>query len=94
MGGLYSGMCFQFGGYASQVLSAEAAHNHNQQMLDDLRDAHRQLQGYADQRASLAIEYERNRLARDLHDSVTQTAFSMNLDSGENEEVEHETPPE
>jgi signal transduction histidine kinase len=79
MGGLFSGMCFLFGGYASQVLSAEAAHNHNQQMLDDLRDAHRQLQGYADQRASLAIEYERNRLARDLHDSVTQTAFSMNL---------------
>ncbi|HLA06955.1 MAG TPA: sensor histidine kinase, partial [Anaerolineales bacterium] len=29
--------------------------------------------------ASLAVEHERNRLARDLHDSVTQTVFSMNL---------------
>jgi signal transduction histidine kinase len=29
--------------------------------------------------ANLAVEQERNRLARDLHDSVTQTVFSMNL---------------
>jgi signal transduction histidine kinase len=29
--------------------------------------------------ASLAIEQERSRLARELHDSVTQTVFSMNL---------------
>jgi signal transduction histidine kinase len=28
---------------------------------------------------NLAVEHERNRLARDLHDSVTQTVFSMNL---------------
>jgi signal transduction histidine kinase len=48
-------------------------------MLNELQTAHRQLQGYADQRASLAVEHERNRLARELHDSVTQTVFSMNL---------------
>ncbi|MBM3124086.1 MAG: sensor histidine kinase [Chloroflexi bacterium] len=79
MGGLYSGMNFLFGGYASQVLDAEAAHNHNRRTYDDLQSAHRQLQGYTDQMANLAIEHERNRLARDLHDSVTQTVFSMNL---------------
>ena len=28
---------------------------------------------------SLAAEQERSRLARELHDSVTQTVFSMNL---------------
>jgi signal transduction histidine kinase len=44
-----------------------------------LQSAHRQLQAYAYQRASLAVEHERNRLARELHDSVTQTVFSMNL---------------
>jgi len=79
MGALYSGMCFLFGGYAHQVQKAEAAHEQNQRTYNELQMAHRQLQGYADQVASLAVEHERNRLARDLHDSVTQTVFSMNL---------------
>ncbi|MBI5354053.1 MAG: sensor histidine kinase [Chloroflexi bacterium] len=79
MGGLYSGICFLFGGYAHQVLNAESASAQNKRMFSDLQTAHRQLQGYADQVAGLAVEHERNRLARDLHDSVTQTVFSMNL---------------
>lgn len=79
MGGLYSGVCFLFGGYAAQILKAEAAHEQNQRTFTELQFAHRQLQGYADQVENLAVEHERNRLARDLHDSVTQTVFSMNL---------------
>ena len=79
MGILYSGLCFLFGGYASQVIKAEAAHRHNEQVFNQLQATHRQLQGYAQQNASLAVENERNRLARELHDSVTQTVFSMNL---------------
>jgi len=79
MGIFYSGMCFLFGGYAHQVQKAETARNQNQRTFNELQTAHHQLQGYADQVASLAIEQERNRLARDLHDSVTQTVFSMNL---------------
>jgi signal transduction histidine kinase len=79
MGVFFSGMCFLFGGYANQVQKAEAAHDQNQRAFTELQIAHRQLQGYADQVANLAVEHERNRLARDLHDSVTQTVFSMNL---------------
>jgi signal transduction histidine kinase len=79
MGMFFSGLCFLFGGYADQVQRAEAAYDQNQAMIDELELAHRQLQGFADQMASLSMERERNRLARDLHDSVTQTVFSMNL---------------
>jgi signal transduction histidine kinase len=79
MGVFFSSLCFLFGGYAHQVQKAEAAHDQNQAMIDELELAHRQLQGFAGQMASLSMERERNRLARDLHDSVTQTVFSMNL---------------
>jgi signal transduction histidine kinase len=76
---LYSGTNFLFGGYAYQVEKAETAHRRNQRTFDDLQSAHRQLQGYAGQVEALAAEHERNLLARELHDSVTQTVFSMNL---------------
>jgi signal transduction histidine kinase len=79
MGILYTGVCFLFGGYAYQVQKAKAAHDQNERMFNELQTAHHQLQGYTDQVAALAIEHERNRLARELHDSVTQTVFSMNL---------------
>ncbi|HSR34282.1 MAG TPA: sensor histidine kinase [Anaerolineae bacterium] len=75
----YGGLCFLFGGYAHQIGQAEAARNHNQHMLGELQAAYRQLQGYAVQVEDLASEQERNRLSRELHDSVTQTVFSMNL---------------
>jgi signal transduction histidine kinase len=75
----YGGLCFLFGGYAHQIGQATAARGHNLHLLDELQVAHRQLQGYAVQVEDLATEQERSRLARELHDSVTQTVFSMNL---------------
>jgi len=75
----YGGLCFLFGGYAYQVRKAEAARTETQRMVGELQVAHGQLAAYASQKEELAAEQERNRLARELHDSVTQTVFSMNL---------------
>jgi len=75
----YGGLCFLAGGYASQIYQARMARSQNRQMLGELKMAHNQLQRYAAQMEELAVEQERSRLARDLHDSVTQTVFSMNL---------------
>jgi signal transduction histidine kinase len=75
----YGGLCFLVGGYAHQIAQAEATRGHNQRMLGELQVTYRQLQGYAAQMEALAAEQERGRLARELHDSVTQTVFSMNL---------------
>ena len=50
-----------------------------QARLEELQEAHSQLQEYAVQASELATAQERNRLARELHDSVTQTIFSMTL---------------
>ena len=76
---LNTGYCLLFSGYARQVQTAEMVRQHNQRLLGELQVAHRRLQGYAVQVESLAAERERSRLARELHDSVTQTVFSMNL---------------
>jgi len=74
-----AGLYFVFGSYAHQVQRAETARRQNQRLLGELQAANRQLQGYAAQLEELAAEKERGRLARELHDSVTQTVFSMNL---------------
>lgn len=74
-----AGLFFLFGSYAHQVQRAEAARRRNQRLLGDLQAANRQLDAYATQLEELGAEQERGRLARELHDSVTQTVFSMNL---------------
>lgn len=61
------------------TLQAEQAQKESQVLLAELRSAHRKLQEYAQQVEELAGAQERERLARELHDSVTQTIFSMTL---------------
>jgi signal transduction histidine kinase len=58
---------------------AEAARQESETLLTELQEAHRQLQAYATQAEELAATKERNHLARELHDSVTQTIFSITL---------------
>ena len=76
---LYGGMCFLIGGYAHITQQARVAGQENLRLLREVQAANRQLREYATQAEDLAIAQERNRMARDLHDSVTQTLFSMNL---------------
>jgi signal transduction histidine kinase len=50
-------------------------------LLTELQAAHRDLQAYAGQVEALTAARERNRLARELHDSVNQTIFGVTLTS-------------
>lgn len=76
---LYSSAFLFVGSYATVTIQAEAARQESQALLAELQTAHRQLQAYAAQAEDLAVAQERNRLARELHDSVTQTIFSLTL---------------
>jgi signal transduction histidine kinase len=53
----------------------------SQRLLADLQTAHRKLQEHTAQAQELAAARERNRLARELHDSVSQAIFSITLTS-------------
>ncbi len=76
---LYSVWCILFGGFASLVMRAAVAQAENVRLYDELKSTNRQLLDYSAQAEELAAVQERNRFARELHDSVTQTAFSMTL---------------
>ena len=65
--------------YISTLQDEEMVHAHNQAMLAELQEANRQLQAYTLQIDELAAIEERNRLARELHDFVSQTIFSVIL---------------
>ena len=59
-----------FFGYILQ--QAELAIEHNQQLVDELQSTQQKLK-------ELAVVEERNRLARELHDSVKQEVFSISM---------------
>lgn len=67
------------GSYALATLRAQAARNQNQALAQEVREGNQQLESYVAQLEGMAAARERNRLARELHDSVTQTVFSMTL---------------
>jgi signal transduction histidine kinase len=67
--------------YDFLYLRTQADQAESQQLLANLQSAHRKLQEYAAQAEELAAARERNRLARELHDSVSQVIFSITLTS-------------
>jgi signal transduction histidine kinase len=67
--------------YDTLYSRTQADQAESQRLLTDLQAAHRKLQEYAAQAEELAAVRERNRLARELHDSVSQAIFSITLTS-------------
>jgi signal transduction histidine kinase len=59
-----------FGAFARALASAEEARQESQRLLDELQTAHHQLQEYAAQVEELAVAEERNRLSREIHDTI------------------------
>jgi signal transduction histidine kinase len=56
--------------FSLQTARAEAARAESERLLAELQAAHRQLQAYAAQAEELAVQQERNRLAREMHDTL------------------------
>ncbi|MBV7327627.1 sensor histidine kinase [Chloroflexi bacterium TSY] len=84
--GVVTGMLLFFlSGLASLLRYAAVAHRRSQQLLGELQEAHQQLREYADQVEELAVSEERNRLARDLHDTMGHrlTASVVQLEAAE-----------
>lgn len=59
-----------FASFAQQTARAESARAESERLLAELQAAHHQLQVYAAQVEELAVQQERNRLAREMHDTL------------------------
>ena len=74
-----SGANVLMGSFAHLMTHTDRRREENQQLLGNLQAAYHQLKDSAAQTEALAAAEERHRLVRELHDSLTQTLFSMNL---------------
>jgi signal transduction histidine kinase len=68
-----------FAAYVAVTQDIEAGLRQRQVLLDELQKANRELTVSVGQAEELSAIQERNRLARELHDSVSQTMFSISL---------------
>jgi signal transduction histidine kinase len=76
---LYTAGLFFVAAFSTLTIRAEDSRQESERLLAELQVAHQQLQAYAGQAEELAVAQERNRLARDLHDSVAQTLYGLTL---------------
>ena len=71
-----------FASYAYLLDKTEKAQMESQQLLSELQKSNQKLEALASNAEELATIKERNRLARELHDSVTQSLYSLSLLAG------------
>ena len=76
---LYLAGLFFVASFSTTMLRVNKERIQSDRLLDELQQAHDQLQEYAGQAEELATAKERNRLARELHDSVAQTLYGLTL---------------
>ena len=76
---IFTALSIFTGAYALSIRRQQAAQHKQVALVSELQAANQQLQEYSFQQGRLAVARERNRFARELHDSVTQTVFSMTL---------------
>jgi signal transduction histidine kinase len=76
---IYTAANVFFGAYALATRRAQAERDQNHVLAQELQAANHQLSAYSTQLERLAVAQERNQMARELHDSVTQAVFSMTL---------------
>jgi signal transduction histidine kinase len=76
---IYSAVGAFMAAYIWSARRAGMAQEQEQKLVEQLQAANEQLEFHARQQEQLAAGRERQRLARELHDSVTQTIFSMTL---------------
>ncbi len=60
-------------------LREQASRIQAEELLTEVKHAHRQLQAYAEQVAALATLEERNRVAREIHDSLGHALMAINV---------------
>jgi signal transduction histidine kinase len=76
---VYAVIYFLLAAFIAIIREAESAREKSQKQQTELQSAYQQLQFYTTQAEELAVLQERNRLARELHDSVTQSLYSLTL---------------
>ena len=76
---LFLAVCTFLVSYDFLYLRTQAEQAKSQQLLAELQTAHKKLGEHAAHAQELAAARERNRLARELHDSVSQAIFSITL---------------
>ena len=77
----YGGGYAFFAAISTALIQQQKDRQRAEQLLTELEDAHQQLHAYAAQVEALAVAEERNRLAREIHDSLGHylTAMTMQL---------------
>ena len=76
---IYAGVEVGLAVFALVTRRAAEGRARNERLAGELAAAGREVETYARRVERLSATEERHRLARELHDSVTQTVFSMNL---------------
>jgi signal transduction histidine kinase len=79
----YGGGFAFFAAISTALIQQQKGRQQAERLLAELEDAHEQLRAYAAQVEGLAVAEERNRLAREIHDSLGHylTAMTMQLEA-------------